>query len=261
MNVKGLSIVLNTKGNKIFNNLKKKKISNDRAITKLERLIYSGDPTYGTLSVRYSLFKKKFRELGIDKDFLDEFRPPEKLTYQVLKDNKEIRDNRKLFPVSMFQVEKIIDLKESDHLIDLALYLLLVSGRRTNELINAKFFRGKHKKHIKIIGLSKSKINSCEFPILISRQRFMKLINYFQNLDVNKNTFSVLLNRRIKKLLGQKWTAHKLRKVYAKYLYKYNNPDNMKINSFIKNVLCHSTIESSLNYTDVKLNDFRKMKF
>ena len=52
-----------------------------------------------------------------------------------------------------------------------------------------------------------------------------------------------------KKAIGPTWHAHMLRGVYAAYLFKFDNPENTKINTFIKNKLCHTTIDASLSYT------------
>jgi hypothetical protein len=49
-------------------------------------------------------------------------------------------------------------------------------------------------------------------------------------------------------------TSHYFRVLYANYLYKYHNPDNLIYNVYLRNVLNHNSLLTSINYTSLVVN-------
>lgn len=263
--IKGLNKKLNSEGNDIFKKLSEQKVNNKQAIELLEKLINSQKITDRTKTVHYSLLKRKFRELGASEEFLEQFRPPEKLINDVLASNKKSLENKKEITITKSQIKKIIDLKKSKDPLNVALYLLLVSGRRTHELLNAEFTLCSKKGYLKIIGLSKTKSQKdiCIFPLLCPIKRFFRLLKYFKESNPNPKSLTILLNLRIKGIVSQDWYVHMLRGIYALINYQINNPENLKLNSYVQSVLCHTTIEASIPYIKYNLSndEIKKLKF
>ena len=56
------------------------------------------------------------------------------------------------------------------------------------------------------------------------------------------------------KILGDNFHTHNLRGIYAIYSYTFRNPDNIKINPFVKSALNHLSLDASLSYTGYKIN-------
>ena len=218
-------------------------------LDKIKKL-FGGKFSNRTISTRYSLIKKEFKEITKNKDFLNKIKPLEEITKNLIEKNKTIRDNKKMFNVSKEIIEKILNLKNSVNPYDLAIFLLFVSGRRSNEILNSKFLNEKKNKLIKMEGISKrTDINNFEFIPLVNKTSFFKIYKKFKKFNLNKDTFPRLLSLRIKKMLGNEFHPHMLRGIYASYLFKFKNPKELKINTFIQHVLGHSSIDSSLSYT------------
>lgn len=227
-------------------------------LNQISKIIMSDNPKPRTISVRYSLIKKHFKSKTNNTEFLNSIRPPSKITETLLKQNADIRDNRKLIPIEQKIIEHAITLKTSTNMYDLAIFLLLVTGRRSSELLTGKYIADSNGKDIKMRGiLKRTDTKQCNFTPLVKPSIVLSTLRrfrtYIKNKPISRGTFNRGLNRRIKKLFGSTYKPHTLRGVYVTYLFKFRNTGDLKINTFIKNQLCHQSINSSLNYTQYKL--------
>ena len=150
-----------------------------------------------------------------------------------------------------------MELRKSKNIFDIAIFLLFVSGRRTSELLSAKFINIKGSKDIGIKGILKRTDggNDCVFTPMINKTLFFKILKEFNKLlkFTNLNTFQRTLNRKIKNILGDDIHPHVMRGMYALYMFEFRNNKNKKINTFIRDALCHQSINASLNYTGYKV--------
>lgn len=228
-------------------------------LRKIHRLVKEDNPKPRTLTVRYSLIKDIFKDVTNDQEFLKKIRPNANITLRVVKSNIKQRDNQKMIEIHKKDIKKIMSFAKSKDIFKLAIYLLFVTGRRISELLGAEFFSTKKPYLVKIRGVLKRTDNvDCEFPLLINKAKFFKIMKRFKDLQTytNMDTFHRLLNNKVKILLeNDKLKPHSLRGMYITYLFKFRNKDNLKINTFIKKNLCHQSIDASMNYTQYKIND------
>lgn len=229
----------------------------DEIIKKITEVIMNDSPKPRTQTTRFSLIKKKFAQVTNDKEFLKKIKPDDEIIDKLIKDNKRIRDEAENINVNEDVIKKIMPLKNSRDVFDLAIWLLLMSGRRSSELMTAKFNNIRGTVDVGIDGVKKRRDggNDCVFSPLVPKTVFFKVYNDFKRLFkfTNKDTFQRTLNRRVKKLLGEEFHPHTLRGIFALYSFKFRNKNNKKINTFIRDALCHQSINASLNYTGYKI--------
>lgn len=226
-------------------------------LVKIKKIILSGNPKKRTITVRYSVARNLFKaKYGSDDDIIKYIKPDDKITESVIHDNLETRDSRKLFEVSEELFSKILSLGKSTNIYDRFLYALLVSGRRTSELLDATFTSG-HGPLVKMDGILKTRDvdKTCEFKVLTNKTKFLKRIKGIQKEIKQRRirTFKKNLDNRINTVFNKALNPHKLRAIYVNYLFKFFNKEDLQINPFIQNTLCHKTINASLSYTGVKI--------
>ncbi len=228
----------------------------DETIKKIHELVLADNPKPRTQSARFSRIKSSFNTITADDEFLDNIKPDKSITNNIIKENLKIRDDRRLINIDKDLINKIMSFEDSNDPEELAIYLLLVSGRRVSELLEAEFINKKKNKNIVIKGIKKrTDFKECEFQPLINKTKFFKLLKRFNMLKrfIKIDTFHRNLNNRIKSRLGENYKPHLLRGIYAIYSYKFRNRTDLKINTFIQKILCHQSINSSLNYTQYKI--------
>lgn len=218
------------------------------------------DVTDKTKTVYISLAKKYIMSNIDDKYFINLIIPDKEFTKNVKINSIKIRDNKPMIIINNQIINKLFSFKNSKNIYEINIYLLFVTGRRFSELIDAKFYNIKGSKRIiKIDGIKKMRDDDnnkiCDIILLDNKTHVLKLIKKFQK-DVKKFKFDNYkrnFTRNIKKIMNDdNFIPHTLRGIYALYLYTYNNPTNIRINQYIKNVLCHKNINSSLAYTNIK---------
>lgn len=233
----------------------------NETLSKIKDIVLNDSPKNRTISTRYSIIKKQFKEITDDQDYLKLIRPEDSITKSLIELNAKIRDEQKQIIISEETINKLKGLENTDDVFELAIYLLFITGRRVSEILSSSFSNIKKSKNIKIDGVKKRTDdgNDCEFPPLVSKTKFFKLYKKFMKILKfnNKNTFHRTLNRKLKKILGKTYKPHHLRGIYVTYLFKFRNTENMKINTFIKENLCHQSTNSSLSYTGYRM-DFNK---
>jgi len=226
----------------------------------IKNAILSDNPKHRTISTRYSIIKKMFMNSisNIDNRFLDKIKPDDNITTSIIQLNENTRDNSKLIYIEEDDIYKLLSLANSDNVYELLIFLLFVTGRRISEIYESNFYDIKNTNRIGINGVKKRSDhgNGCEFPILISKPNFFKLMHKFRLLTKNKSldTVNRNANRYMKNILGDDFHVHNLRGMYANYLFRFRNKDNIKINTFIRDVLCHQSIDASINYTGYLIN-------
>lgn len=239
-----------------------KKDKFEEALDQIEKAIKEDNPKPRTISNRYSLFKKEMRKHTDNGEFLSKIKPDDELTSKLIKENLKKRDvENTMLDIDEDLINKIISFKNSDDAHILAIFLLFCSGRRGSELLDAKFSLDKDEDFIKVKGLKKTRglTNTQTFQSICDREEFLNLTKKFRRLLSNKITFNTILNRRVKKFLGKNLSAHDMRGIYALYMFKFNNPNNAKINQYIKIILNHESIDSSLSYTGYKIKFDKKL--
>lgn len=217
-----------------------------------ENLTDNSKTVYISLAKKYVISKIK------DKLLTDHIKPAKVFTSSVRNKQWQVRDNKPMFEISQQMIDKLISFKVNNTIYKLNIYLLFATGRRTGELINGKFTNIKGSKNISISGILKQKnipMVKHEIQLIGSKTKILQKIKIFQKLinKTDEDNYRRRFQRNIKKILGDKWTPHTLRGVYAKYLFKNNNPMNMRINPFIMKVLGHASITASFSYTGIKL--------
>ncbi len=231
-------------------------------INKLQTLLESKNFTNASLLCAFSDSRKIFAQFTKDKKFLNKIKASDEIIVKVNNKSDEVRRNREIFVIGHDDLKKIKSLKNSESIYDQAIYLLFVSGRRTSEILNAKFEKKNNMIYTKdLVKRSKNKRDDDEsvFPIIWenSPDEFIKMVDNLQSevdkIGVKQNSFSRTVNRRIKSVIGEDWKPHSLRGSYALYNYKFNNPEKKNRNGFIRKILCHQSDSSSLAYVAFEL--------
>lgn len=230
------------------------------ALREIHDMTRQGGVTDRTITVRYSLIKKKFREVTNDEAFLKRIRPATTLTNKVLKKNLETRDAKQMITVTKKHINTINSFKTAQHPHQLLVFLLFVSGRRTSEILNGKFRAVRNKPYtVQTHDLVKSRHKlSCRFDTLVPRKVFAKELKRFHKImkdgKWSYKAVTVGISKVIKRKLGKEFHAHNLRSMYAAWMFKFRNTKNECINPFVKRVLCHVSIDSSLSYTSMRIS-------
>jgi len=227
-------------------------------LKKISEIVLEDNPTPRTQTVRFSVIKKMFRDVTNNEKFLDKIKPKNSVTDFVMKENQMIRDNKVLMTITKEMVEKIMILEKSQNVHEMCIYLLFVSGRRVSELIDSQFNQDWGTDLVRITGTKKRTDNvDCYFLTLVDKWKFLDIFEKFKEIfgDVGKNSFHRTLSRKVKRIFGVHFKPHMLRGMYVTYAFKFRNDEQLKINTFIKENLCHQSIHSSLNYTGYKIDD------
>jgi integrase len=109
---------------------------------------------------------------------------------------------------------------------DLTVFLLVVSGRRTIEILKLGLFEKSEKEgHVFFSGSAKLKTKEdekYEIPLLVDPEYFLKTFKYYrysyQQTDTNQKTtikYAATIRSRVRKLFGDELTSHDLRRSYA----------------------------------------------
>lgn len=237
------------------------KVDQKQILKEIKDAIYKGNPKERTITWRYSMVKRYLKTITKNQDFLNKVKPDDALTDRVVRLNLQKRDSEKRIVIDKEFINKIISFEKSKDIYEMYMYLLLISGRRLRELTEAKFTNVKSSNEVLICGIKKKGFSlganvsakAETFKPLVSKTKFFRVYRKFYRIYKNSNIKNISgnLQRIIKQKLGKDFKAHDLRKIYAIYSYKFKNKKNLKINSFIKDVLNHTSIDSSISYTGI----------
>lgn len=213
-----------------------------------------------TITNKLSLIKKysgKFK----DKEFSSMIVPDKLITLKARKENTNMQENRKRLEVDKETIDKLLSFRNSNDLTELIFYLLFTLGRRISEILEGNVENKKKCKGLFFTGIKKLRkesdknIEVCIEPIdtktnVYKAYKKMKL----KLKNVNINNLKRKLNRDIKKI-DPEFKLHTLRSLYANYLFKYRNKENLNFNGFIKEKLNHKSLESSFGYNFINFKE------
>lgn len=229
--------------------------SDQSTLKKIKEAVLEDEPRPRTIASRYSSIKKIMREKGMKKELLSKVRPEEELTKKVIDENVKVRDSRAMTAVDKDVVDKILGYRKSKDLYEMAIYLLFTSGRRTRELFESSFTKAPKSKVRVDPVLKQKERNTFDFIPIQSAGMWMTAYKRFkrEKKGLSYENFSRTLNRRVKKILGDKFHPHSLRGMYAVYMFNFKNKKDLPINPFIKQILGHQSLNSSMSYTNYKI--------
>lgn len=241
---------------------KKNGINNSSEIVNYYKKNYSN---LRTLTNKVSLTKKYLEKNGYDKKFLNNIYPGKEITKATIKKNDEKLESTTVVEVEKSFIDNIIRLYSSSTLYpQLAVYLLLASGRRLQEIIGGNFIADPNNpKNVLIDNLLKRRKTTDEYTstirIIGNRDTFLAAMSRFKKL-INNLAYTTY-RHNIQKFIKLEYTgnglptSHFFRVLYANYLFKYDNPKKLIYNAYIKNVLNHISLVPSINYTSIKVID------
>lgn len=235
------------------------KISKKKFLKLLKEIIMADDPSLRTQSHRYSQAKLIAKKRISSEKFLKEIRPDDKITKEVIKLDLESIKKKQITTISGDQLQTIMRFKNSYKPDELALYLMLISGRRLKEICESKFKTKKLTKNkILIHGVAKRRDAKqfFEIELIDNKTSFFKSLKDLKKGIKNKKygSFQKSVMRKMKKVLRHEFHPHMLRRVYAVYLFQFRNRNNISMNAFIQNVLTHQSISASVHYTNIKFD-------
>lgn len=238
---------------------KSKGINNSKEIVKYYSDNYLN---YRTLTAKLSTAKKYFANNGYDKRFLIHLYPEKKISNEVRKQNDLVLEKTRFIEIKKSYVDNIID-NYSNEQVDyhkLAIYLLLASGRRLSEILSSEFEIDENEKHNVMVDiLLKKRDDAKNFSIRIigSRNKFINAMNVFKMLISEIKHLTA--QQGIQKYIRDNYTkdglktSHFFRVLYANYLVKYENPDHILYNIYLKDVLNHNNYLTSINYSSIRV--------
>lgn len=238
---------------------KKTGIDNSDKIVKYYIMNY---PNIRTLTNKLSQAKKYFESNGYDKKFLVRLFPGKNITRAVIKENNAALEKTKSIEIKKSFVDNIINnFHSSTEYPKLAVYLLLASGRRLNEIIESNYKKDpKNKSNVLVDMLLKKRSDdedNYSIKIIGDRDTFLQSMDVFKKLiaGISHSTAQQGIQTYIRKYytIHGLPTSHYFRVLYANYLYKYENPDNTIYNVYLKTVLNHNSLLTSINYTSLRV--------
>lgn len=217
-----------------------------------------------TITIKASLIKKFVATHTRDPDLYLSIIPSEGISKKVIQMNaKKINKLETFKTIPKKYIDDVIKkFKNSDNLYELAYYILLTTGRRMGEIIkNIDKFKNKPRdtKKIYFSGILKKRGDNerVEIITLDKKTYVLKAIRKFKKM-ISHRSFDGLrqaLAENIKKISGSyKLKSHDLRTIYANYLFEFRNPTHQIYNPFIKRVLHHKFVMTSINYTNITIS-------
>jgi hypothetical protein len=163
-------------------------------------------------------------------------------------------------------LEKI---KGSNNFIDMVIFLQLTIGGRLIDILKVYNLSPvkNNKNKVKVTGSAKSrgKLKEVIKPILFYDYEDIKEklddVRYAIDFETSKsipndrltNKYFARINRKIAKLFDRKLTSQDLRKIYGNLSYTLYAPKNMSLTGWLKKILLHESLTTSLSYQTVKL--------
>jgi len=181
--------------------------------------------------------------------------------------------------VSLARIDQMLDeMDKSEHWADLTIFIALASGRRAIEILKTGDFKKGKKNHVLFDGQAKTKGRDDIEPFIIPTLTDTKrLINAHEKLKAKLNEiyfyekkFDDLtheeinggtagrLNRKVKSLLGDRFTFKDLRALYAKRASTiYHDDKKTSVAVFYSTILGHSDkdIATQLSYQGIVISE------
>jgi len=208
----------------------------------IDKIVNKNNPTIRTVSNRYSLIKKNLIDNfdGFSNSFLSSLKPDDTIMKQILVEDMERRCEKCNFNFTQQILNDILNLKNSEDLYDLGIYLQFISGRRSNEIYknnDIKINRIKNKENIiKFSNLKNNEIIEL-IPNTLNSNEYKKLYNKINNeLDIPIQIYINRINVKLKNMFPKSnISSHKLRGCYVCFIKQIKNENENENESKIKN--------------------------
>lgn len=183
-------------------------------------------------------------------------------------DESKDEANEKQVIIKKTDIDKLFDeVNKSNNISDLIVTIMMTTGRRFIETIISTFKPSNDQHHLLFSNRAKERPGK-EYPplripllyltakevldkIKLLREKIVPKIKGFTNKEIN-SSYNKYTNDIVSKFLGNGTSSHTLRKLYALMCYKeYKN--DCSFNAYIKDVLGHDNLKTSLNYTTVRI--------
>lgn len=213
-----------------------------------------------SITNKLSLLKKYFREKTNDILFFNYLHPNKDITLKVRSNDSTVLNKTVLTKVKKEDIENSISQwSKSDKLSEQIAFCLLSTGRRSSEILKAKYKKSRKKNKILMKGILKKRKEEIdeyiEIDTIANSNITYKIITIVQTKMSKYKEPQTKLQKELKTVrLGDKvYNSHMYRVIYANYLFKERNAKGHIYNVFIKNVLKHSNLTSSINYSSVEI--------
>lgn len=213
-----------------------------------------------SITNKVSLLKKYFRERTNDAEFFNSMHPDRYITISVKEKDSSVLNKTTMISIKKSDVdESIAKWSKSDKISEIIAFCLLSTGRRTSEILKGKFKSTRKKNKVLIKGILKKRKDELDDYVEIEtiadgNITYKKLISLQEKMVKYKEP-QTKLQKELKtvKLGGVVYNSHMYRVIYANYLFKERNKSKSIYNVFIGNILNHSSLTSSINYSSVQI--------
>lgn len=233
------------------------KSTDEELNTFLQSITVLPDLAERTVLSRYSNIKRYVRDEY--NRLVKDYKPQGDIVDRVIRADEKRRADKANFVITRKIIDELEGLKDSLLLPEQIIYLMFVSGRRINEIVEDTIKMNlipKQPQRIRALSLSKQKEDKPEsFEIrLIPASEFKRRLIKVRALTKGSlvNTLLHLVNRRLKKMGVN--NCHQLRGIYVKMLFE-DSDKSQNINGFITKNLNHSSNDTSLSYSNYILAD------
>ncbi len=191
---------------------------------------------------------------------LQELKPDESKLKQAVDSMKQMRTNRayKSFDIPLESVIDMILLLDSKDTVECFIALVLVSGRRMDEVFEKAMFKKDGQYSLQVDGILKTKNNkSTTIPCLVPAHCFIDAIDRFRASGISKNTLRINCNTLLKNIHPD-LTIHKLRSLYVDAIYNgICSPEiaNQKWSKvyIIEKFLVHDSTDLTMDYMNWRI--------
>lgn len=227
---------------------------------KMIEYIQDNNKAQRSITNKISLLKKYFREKTNDPDVFNYIHPDKYITISVKEKDTSVLNKTVMTTIKKSDIkDSIAKWSKSDKLSEQIAFVLLSTGRRTGEILKGMFKSTRKKNKILIKGILKKRHNETDDYIEIetiadSNITYKQIISLQQKMVKYKEPQTKLQKELKTVKLGDKtYNSHMYRVIYANYLFNERNKNKYIYNVFIGNILNHSSLTSSINYSSVQI--------
>lgn len=239
-----------------------------RDIRKFMRLDKHGNNrAQSTVNSYYSSFRQEFMMVHPGATIAKNIRETKANVQKVHAEQVTAQENTVMHEITPEAMHKLVDMRHDvTSVYAMISIVMMTTGRRISEVVESDFQLGDDFKLR--IGAFKKKRECQQTPTeiccLLEPEDVMLSINHVNRLlfragyltdpDASLRALTRDTNRYLKSLTGDEWfSTHKLRAIYAQYMFIHRNPGLLPINQCIKRCLNHAKVSTSMRYTCAKL--------
>ena len=172
-------------------------------------------------------------------------------------------ENKEIIRIKIDTIQKLFNFSKSKNIVELVIYLLLVSGNRTNEIFHYLESKDGYyidNKKVYVNFISKKRSQSFEkyeiYPLITNR----KFINLFNKIIKMNNDTKITKEDIIKRLnlVDTNINPHKLRAIYSKIYVSKNinkNDNSLTEPALVQKILHHTNLAESIFYNNIIFED------